>query len=436
MQLTVDATRRDARDLPHPPARAGRRRPAISSCSIRSGFRAVTARATTSRTSPASGPRANGQRAQVGARHARRLRLPHRRAGGRHRDRRRLPVSSRRPPTTRAGRWRRPTWRASSGCRNSMYPAGYYVRQIPVQASVIVPTGWKVATALRPSGQTGNRDRLSGDQLRDPGGFAADRRRALSPDPADAATSRSTSSPTRPAELAATPEQIAAHKRLVDQAVKAFGAQHYDHYDFLLTISDNLGGNGLEHHRSSEDGVEPRLFHRLGQQAARPQPAAARIYATAGTASSAAGADLWTPDYRTADGRTACCGSMKARRNSGAMCSAPARGCCRSRTRSTRSPRPRPPTAPARPGRAWRPLVDTTNDPIIAGRAAAAVAQLAAQRGLLQRRPADLARRRPDHPPAVGRQALDRRFRQAPSSACATATRASSPTRSTTSSRR
>ena len=33
-----------------------------------------------------------------------------------------------------------------------MYPAGYYVRDIPVQASVIVPTGWKVATALRPSG--------------------------------------------------------------------------------------------------------------------------------------------------------------------------------------------------------------------------------------------------------------------------------------------
>ena len=37
---------------------------------------------------------------------------------------------------------------------NSLYPAGYYVRQIPVQASVIVPTGWKVGTALRPSGET------------------------------------------------------------------------------------------------------------------------------------------------------------------------------------------------------------------------------------------------------------------------------------------
>ena len=61
-------------------------------------------------------------------------------------------------------------------------------------------------------------------------------------------------------ELAAKPEQIAAHQRLVDQAVKLFGAQHYDHYDFLLTISDNLGGNGLEHHRSSEDGVDRGYF--------------------------------------------------------------------------------------------------------------------------------------------------------------------------------
>ena len=62
------------------------------------------------------------------------------------------------------------------------------------------------------------------------------------------------------AAFAPTPEQIAAHKRLVEQAVKAFASQHYDHYDFLLTISDNLGGNGLEHHRSSEDGVGRGYF--------------------------------------------------------------------------------------------------------------------------------------------------------------------------------
>ncbi|MDQ3471817.1 MAG: peptidase M61, partial [Pseudomonadota bacterium] len=32
----------------------------------------------------------------------------------------------------------------------SMYPAGYYVRNIPVRASVTVPQGWTVAAALRP----------------------------------------------------------------------------------------------------------------------------------------------------------------------------------------------------------------------------------------------------------------------------------------------
>ena len=48
-----------------------------------------------------------------------------------------------------------------------------------------------------------------------------------------------------PAELAATPEQIAAHQRLVDQAVKTFGSQHYDHYTFLLSITDQLGGIGI-----------------------------------------------------------------------------------------------------------------------------------------------------------------------------------------------
>src|SRR4051794_19958319 len=40
---------------------------------------------------------------------------------------------------------------------NSLYPAGYYVRNIPVQASVIVPSGWKVATALRPSRESATR---------------------------------------------------------------------------------------------------------------------------------------------------------------------------------------------------------------------------------------------------------------------------------------
>src|SRR3546814_19340144 len=44
------------------------------------------------------------------------------------------------------------------------------------------------------------------------------------------------------------------------QAVNTFGSQHYDNYHFLFTISDNLGGIGLEHHRSSEDGADVGSF--------------------------------------------------------------------------------------------------------------------------------------------------------------------------------
>ncbi|NUQ18390.1 MAG: peptidase M61, partial [Sphingomonas sp.] len=127
---------------------------------------------------------------------------------------------------------------------NSMYPAGYFVRDIPVQASVIVPAGWHVATALRPSGQTGNRidyPVTSYEILMDSPLIAGAHYRAfpLSPDVTlDVIADNE-------AELAAKPDALEAHRRLVDQAVKAFGAQHYDHYDFLLTISDYLGGEGL-----------------------------------------------------------------------------------------------------------------------------------------------------------------------------------------------
>ena len=138
---------------------------------------------------------------------------------------------------------------------NSLYPAGYFVRNIPVQASVVVPSGWKVATALRPKAQTATRidyPTTSYEILMDSPLIAGAhyRRIDLSPDVALDVIADNEQ------ELAAKPEQIAVHKRLVEQAVKLFGAQHYDHYDFLFTISDYLGGSGLEHHRSSEDGVE------------------------------------------------------------------------------------------------------------------------------------------------------------------------------------
>src|SRR6185312_8125699 len=104
-----------------------------------------------------------------------------------------------------------------------MYPAGHFVRDIPIQASVIVPAGWHVATALGRSGQSGNKvdyPVTSFELLRDSPLIAGAHYRAfpLSPDVTlDVIADND-------AELAAKPDEIEAHKRLVEQAVKAFGA--------------------------------------------------------------------------------------------------------------------------------------------------------------------------------------------------------------------
>jgi predicted metalloprotease with PDZ domain len=248
----------------------------------------------------------------------------------------------------------------------SLYPAGYFVRQIPVQASVIVPTGWKVATALRPTAQTGGRfdyPATSYEILVDSPLIAGPHYRQI---PLSNDVFLDVIGDT-PAELAATPEQITAHKKLVEQTVKLFGAQHYDHYDFLLTISNNLGGNGLEHHRSSEDGVR-RGYFTDWENKLRDRNLLPHEYTHSWDGKYRRPADLWTPDYNTVpmegsllwvyEGQTQFWGYVLGARSG--MLSKQDTLDAIAATAATYST--------GTPGRAWRALVDTTNDPTIASR--------------------------------------------------------------------
>ncbi|HWJ59071.1 MAG TPA: peptidase M61 [Sphingomicrobium sp.] len=249
---------------------------------------------------------------------------------------------------------------------NSMYPAGYFVRDIPVQASVIVPAGWKVATALRPAGQNGNRIDYpvsSYEILMDSPLIAGAHYRSfpLSPDVTlDVIADNEL-------ELAAKPPQLEAHKRLVEQAVRAFGAQHYDHYDFLLTISDYLGGEGLEHHRSSEDGTGRGYFTDWDNKL-RDRNLLPHEFSHSWDGKFRRAADLWTPDYRTPmqdsmlwvyEGQTQFWGYVLGARSG--MLSKQDTLDAIAATAAAYST--------GTPGRVWRPLIDTTNDPIIAQRA-------------------------------------------------------------------
>jgi predicted metalloprotease with PDZ domain len=249
---------------------------------------------------------------------------------------------------------------------NSLYPAGYYVRDIPVEASVIVPAGWAVATALRPARQSATRRdypvtsyEILADSPLIAGAHA--RRIELSPDVTLDVIADDEE------ELAIKPDQLAAHKRLVEQAVKLFGARHYDHYDFLFTISDYLGGSGLEHHRSSEDGVG-RGYFTDWENKLRDRNLLPHEYTHSWNGKYRRGADLWTPDYRTPmqgsllwvyEGQTQFWGYVLGARSG--MLSKQDTLDAIAATAAT--------YAFGTPGRTWRPLVDTTEDPIIAQRA-------------------------------------------------------------------
>lgn len=246
----------------------------------------------------------------------------------------------------------------------SLYPAGYYVRNIPVQASVTYPAGWQAASALRPastSGATVTYQITDYDTLVDSPVFAGRHFKSVELNPkvrlnivADEA-----------GDLAYTPAQVAPHRRLVEEARALFGTEHYDHYDFLLALSEELGGIGLEHHRSSENSVDREYFTGWdkgpGRRNLLPHEL---VHSWNGKYRRPQG--IWTPDFRTPmqdnllwvyEGQTQFWGYVLG-----------ARSGLYSKDQTLDALAAITAGLDQRVGRRWRPLEDTTHDPIIAAR--------------------------------------------------------------------
>ena len=141
--------------------------------------------------------------------------------------------------------------------------------------------------------------------------------------------------PARPARGYAT-SRSAAHRNLVQQAYRLFGSQHYDRYEFLLALTDRMGGIGLEHHRSSENGSRRHLLHRVEPRGERARPVAARDGALVERQVPPAGGSL-DAELRDADARQLALGLRRAhavlrRRAGGSL-----RACGRRRRLATRS---------------------------------------------------------------------------------------------------
>ncbi|MGA2245775.1 MAG: peptidase M61 [Verrucomicrobiota bacterium] len=144
-----------------------------------------------------------------------------------------------------------------------LYPAGYFSRQIKVDAELKLPQGWHLASALPPANASDPEtafQRTDLETLVDSPVYAGRFFSRVDLDPGAATPVYLDLFADRPHSLESTTAQITAHRSLIQQAYKLFGSRHYRHYDFLLTLSEALGENGLEHHQCSEEGALPGYF--------------------------------------------------------------------------------------------------------------------------------------------------------------------------------
>jgi predicted metalloprotease with PDZ domain len=255
----------------------------------------------------------------------------------------------------------------------SLYPAGHYVRQIKVRPSVTLPQGWTAAAALDGCKQVGNRwtwGETSYEILVDSPIFAGKHFRKW--DLGQNVTLNVVTD--KPEQLEAKPEYIELHRNLVTEARLAFGANHFDRYEFLLALTDRMGGIGLEHHRSSENQLEPNAFVKWDDYE-WDRNLLPHEYAHSWSGKYRRPARLWTPDYRqpmqddllwTYEGQDQFWGTVLAAR-SGLQGKDVVLGMLASWAGNFAE----------QPGRRWRSVEDTGHDPVFAGRKAKPFASLA-----------------------------------------------------------
>ena len=140
-----------------------------------------------------------------------------------------------------------------------LYPKDTRSDDVTFAASVTLPAGWKFGTALPVA-------RTSGDDVE----FTPVSLTTLIDSPMIAGAHYWRIELTKPGEtpthvmdlvadaepdLAMSQTDVEHYQKLVAETGALFGARHYRQYHFLLTLSDQVGGHGLEHHESN-DSVE------------------------------------------------------------------------------------------------------------------------------------------------------------------------------------
>ncbi|MGK6324441.1 hypothetical protein ACMGDM_15340 [Sphingomonas sp. DT-51] len=257
-----------------------------------------------------------------------------------------------------------------------LYPAEHAANAILVDASLTLPEGWTAACAIASAQCKEERlvyERSALDTLIDSPVLTG---RHLRSYPLDEHVSLHIAAD-EPHQLAASDEQISLHRAVVAETIQLFGSRSFDRFEMLLALSDTLTAAGVEHHRSFEAVSVPDYLADWGENVTR-RDTIPHEFVHSWNGKHRRGADsctasfdrpirndlLWVYEGQTQYWTNVLCarsGLWSQEQTLGALALTAAR-------------------YEARPGSRWRSLLDTTRDPIIAGRSPlpAALAKLAA----------------------------------------------------------
>jgi predicted metalloprotease with PDZ domain len=184
--------------------------------------------------------------------------------------------------------------------RMLVYPAGWYVRDLPVAATLTLPPSLTAFTALEFK-RSGDRllrfEPVTLEQLVDAPVYAGRYARRIELNGPQAKPVTLDLLADSANDLAMTPDEMARMKALVAQTLKIFGPEPYRHYDVIVTLSDILSpGGGTEHLEEGENNLPANYFDEPAKQL-NNRDLIAHELVHAWNGRSHEPADLWSPTY-------------------------------------------------------------------------------------------------------------------------------------------
>jgi predicted metalloprotease with PDZ domain len=184
----------------------------------------------------------------------------------------------------------------------ALYPAGWFIRNIPVQAQLTYPEGFQFATSLETAEVSANRVTFKPDSfehLVDAPVYAGRYVKRIELVSAPQVPVRLNLFGDSDEALQLSPALVDKFRAMAATVPRLFNSRHYRHFDFLMSLSDvMLSGGGVEHQESTEINVSAAYAHNPGEQMFMAN-LVVHEFIHSWNGRTRQPADLWTPDLNS-----------------------------------------------------------------------------------------------------------------------------------------